>query len=101
MVFIYTTFPNQEEAEKAANLLLEKRVVGCVNFWPISSMYHWEGKLVKEGEILMIAKTIEEKVGEVENLIRKNHSYKVPCIATISLARLNVEYKEWLIKEIK
>lgn len=101
MVFIYTTFPTKEEAEKISQILLEKRMAACVNMWPLSSKYWWENKIESGEEIAVLIKTIEQKVGEVENVIRENHSYKVPCIATISIFRINQEYKEYLNKEIR
>src|SRR3989338_1394729 len=96
MVFVYITCASQEEAKKLGKILLEKKGAGCVNIFPVLSMYPENGSIKEAGEYVLIVKTIDSKVQDVEDIVRKNHSYKVPFIGTISLTRLNSEYKEWL-----
>lgn len=97
MVFIYTTCGNPREARKLGGMLVEKKLAGCVNIWPIESIYAWKGEIKEDDEAVLLIKTIESKVAEIENLILKNHSYSTPIIATIDLHRINREYKEWLM----
>ncbi len=96
MVFNYITCASEEEAKKISRILLRKKAAGCVNIYPIQSMYSENGSLKEVAEYVVIAKTIDSKVQSVEDIIRENHSYKVPFVGTISLTRLNREYKEWL-----
>lgn len=97
MVFIYTTCQNSEEARKIGKILVEKRLAGCVNVWPIESIYFWEGEIKEDDEAVLLIKTVESKVTEIENLILQNHSYATPIIAVINIHRINREYKEWLM----
>lgn len=97
MVFIYITCKNQEEAEKIGKVLLEKRLCGCVNMWPIKTMWRSNEGINNSEEVVLLVKTIENKVGEIGELVKEVHSYKISCIATISVARLSNEYKEWLL----
>ena len=96
MVFNYITCSSEEEAKKIAKILLEKKGAGCINIFPIQSMYPENGSLKEIKEYVIIAKTIDSKVQAVEDIVRENHSYKVPFIGTLSLTRFNREYKEWL-----
>ncbi|MEK7143997.1 MAG: divalent-cation tolerance protein CutA [Patescibacteria group bacterium] len=98
MVFIYTTCQNSEEARKIGKMIVEKKLAGCVNIWPIESIYFWEEKIREDNEAVLLIKTTESKVAEIENIILSNHSYAVPIIATIDIHRINREYKEWLMK---
>ncbi len=99
MILVYITARNREEAEKTAKHLLENRLVGCANFFPISSMYWWEGKIVAENEHLILCKSLEEKYDEIKSEVKKIHSYKVPCITMIR-EEADEEYLEWLKKEV-
>ncbi|KKR04484.1 MAG: CutA1 divalent ion tolerance protein, periplasmic divalent cation tolerance protein [Candidatus Peregrinibacteria bacterium GW2011_GWC2_39_14] len=96
MVFVYITCASSEEAKKLAKILLEKKSAGCVNIFPIQSMYPENGSLKEVNEYAIIVKTIDSRVQAVEDIVRANHSYRSPFIGTLSLSRLNREYKEWL-----
>ncbi len=100
MVFIHTTCATLEEAEKLGKLILEKRMAACVDYWPIQSMYHWEGELKQEGEIMMAITTFEPQLEPLNDLISKNHSYSVPMIAGVDVRRINRAYKEWMMHEV-
>jgi uncharacterized protein involved in tolerance to divalent cations len=38
MIFVYSTAPTKDEAEKLAALILEAKLAACVNMWPMSSL---------------------------------------------------------------
>lgn len=97
MIFIYSTAANQEEADRLATLILDKKLAACVNSWPNRSQYLWEGKIETSEEITMIIKTTEAQFQKIEQLIQENHSYKVPCIVAVDIKRSNPSYKEWLM----
>ena len=96
MVFLYVTCKNHEEAVRIGRQLVKKKAAGCVNIFPIRSVYSDNGGLMETDETSMIVKTIDSKVQEAEDIVRSLHSYKTPCIASFALHRLNREYKEWL-----
>ena len=33
---------------------------------------------------------------DVADIVRELHSYKTPCIASLTLHRMNTEFKEWM-----
>jgi periplasmic divalent cation tolerance protein len=101
MVFIYTTCRNPEEARRIGKVVVEKRLAGCVNIWPIESIYSWKGEIKEDDEAVLLIKTIESKVAEIESLILQNHSYSAPIIAVINIHRINRIYKEWLMDWIR
>ena len=98
-IFVYITNPNKKEAKRIALHLLKKKLVACVNIFPIESLYWWKGKIEKAKEFVLIAKTKEEDFKKVEAEVKKIHSYTVPCITKINV-EANEEYEKWL-KEIK
>ena len=100
MVFIYITCASEEEAKRVGQNLLDRGAAGCVNIFPIHSMYRDGGKPREAEEYALIIKTIESKVQATEDVIKEHHSYKIPCVATFALLRMNREYKEWLTTQI-
>jgi periplasmic divalent cation tolerance protein len=98
-IFVYITNPTQKEAEKIAKHLLKKRLVACVNFFPVKSFYWWEGEILSEKEFGLIAKTKEGNYPKIVKELEKNHPYSIPCIAKIPVV-FNKKYEEWLRKEV-
>jgi periplasmic divalent cation tolerance protein len=96
---VLATAGSQEEADKIANMLLEKRAASCVQMSPITSVYHWEGKIERSSEIRLVIKTTEALYPRVESLIRENHSYEVPQIVKIPINAGLKEYLDWISKE--
>lgn len=101
MVFLYVTCKNTEEARRLAKMLVEERAAGWVNVTPAHAVYRQGGEVKEAADgAAIIVKTIESKVQHVEDVVRANHTSRIPCIAAFSLYRLNREYKDWLISTV-
>jgi periplasmic divalent cation tolerance protein len=96
---VLTTTNSQEEADTIASLLLENRAAACVQFSPISSLYHWEGKIERSDEIRLLIKTTGALYPRVESLIKENHSYQVPQIVKLPVNAGLPEYLDWITEE--
>lgn len=103
MVFIYTSYPDGEEAEKIAKSILEKRMATDVDLWPINSVYisSKDNELKTRQESALLIKTTESKVQDIENLILTDNPQRTPCVATLDIRRVNREYKEWMAQCIQ
>jgi len=97
---IYITNSNEKEARKVAKHLLDKRLVACVNIFPIKSLYWWHNKIADEKEFALIAKTTSDKYDKVKEEVKKIHSHTIPCIIKIEI-EADKEYADWLIGEVK
>ncbi len=100
MIFVYIVCKNKNEAKKIGLKLIEKKLAGCCNVFPIESIYWWQKKIVKAKEVVLIVKTLKKNFKKVEKEVKKLHSYTVPCILEIPIRRENVDYLKWLKKEI-
>tara|TARA_B100001146_G_scaffold211173_1_gene209596 strand:+ start:237 stop:575 length:339 start_codon:yes stop_codon:yes gene_type:complete len=90
---IFITAGSKEEADKLSRGMIEKKLAFCVNTVPgIQSTYHWKGKLHVDDEILLIAKTRQQKYGALENWVKQNHSYDVPEIISLPIQKGLPEY---------
>lgn len=101
-VVIYITTGTDEEAQKVAEALLEKRKAACVNILSgVRSIFWWQGKLDSAQEILLIVKTKASLVNEIVGLVREVHSYDVPEIIALPIVGGNRDYLEWIDNEVK
>lgn len=98
-ILIYTTHKNIEEAEKISNPLLKKKLIACVNYFPITSSYHWKGEIVTASEITAILKTKIENWDKVRSYIESNHPYETPCIIKLAEVEANDSYASWIHSE--
>ena len=53
-----------------------------------------KGKIKKEKECLLIAKSSKNKIGFAERIIKKIHSYKIPAIIRIE-SKAGKEFNKW------
>lgn len=94
---VFTTASNVAEAEKIADCLLNNKQAACINiFEKVMSRYWWEGKIEKTEEAMMIIKTKRENINKVIEIIKKEHSYKVPEIIALPIMEGNPDYLKWI-----
>ena len=99
---VYITTASEDEARRIGRAMVERRLAACANVVPaIGSYYWWEGRLVEEGEALLLLKTLPEAVGAVMQAVRELHSYQVPAISVVPLSDLNPAYLAWMREEIR
>ncbi len=98
---VFTTAP-KGKGKEIARTLVERRVAACVNVVSgVSSFYWWEGKLEADEEDLIIVKTCEEALGELEGVVREIHPYSVPELIAVPIVRGLKEYLDWVCKEVR
>lgn len=99
---VITTTGSKEEAEKISQAVVEKRLAGCAQvLGPIVSTYWWKGKIEKAEEWLCLIKSRTDLYQELESLIREVHSYEVPEILAMPIAKGSKSYLDWLRSELK
>ena len=63
---IYMTAGSKEEARKIGKELVTGRLAACVNILDnMNSFYMWDGKIQDDTEVVMIAKTTENRVADL------------------------------------
>ncbi len=94
-VVVLCTFPSIEEARQIGAALVERQVAACVNLLPgVESIYRWEGKVERAGEILAVIKTT--RYADLEAAIRELHPYEVPEVLALEVAAGSAGYLKWL-----
>jgi periplasmic divalent cation tolerance protein len=99
---IYVTAPNRKAAEQIAETVVTERLAACANILDgVTSIFHWDGKLCRENEAVLILKTTEEKTATLTARIKELHSYECPCIAILPIEGGNEPFLEWIEREVK
>ena len=94
-IIVYVTHKNIEEAKKMSSVLLDKKIIACINYLPINSEYFWEGSITNENEIVTLFKTIKENWEILCNEIKNIHSYEIPAIIKFEV-EANEECVNWI-----
>jgi periplasmic divalent cation tolerance protein len=97
---VYMTAGSKDEAERIAETLVEERLAACVNLIAgMTSIYRWEGKIARDEEVVMIAKTRRDLVDDLTQRVKALHSYDIPCVVSIPIGAGNNEFLEWIKQE--
>src|SRR5689334_4391361 len=96
-IVVFLTASSGEEATRLADLLIGAHLAACVQILPeMESVYRWQGKIERQSEILLIAKTTASKFVDLEREVRALHSYETPEIVAVPLVAGSTPYLEWL-----
>ena len=82
-------------------MLLKLKLVSCANFWQVDSVYNWKGQVVSGKEVTLILKTRKNYYKKIELLIKKIHSYDVPCILKLNVDQAEKKFLDWLNQETR
>ena len=97
---VYRTTENTEQAREIGKVLVEERLVACVNIIDgMNSMSWGEGKVQDDSETVLIAKTKASLVAEVTERVKRLHSYDVPCVVSLQLLEGNQDFLDWIGRE--
>lgn len=99
IVLLYTTWPDAETAEAAAVAAVESHLAACANILgPMTSVYRWEGRIERQGEIPMILKTTAAAAPSLSALIQERHPYQTPCVLALPVlaAGSNPAFLAWI-----
>ena len=100
-VVVFITTPNREEASELAQMLVEARLAACVQILPrIDSIYRWQGRVERQEEVLLLAKTLRSKFADLEREVRARHSYETPEIVAVPVVDGSAQYLAWLTNDL-
>jgi periplasmic divalent cation tolerance protein len=98
-IVVFMTAANGEEAARLADMLVGANLAACVQILPgIESVYRWQGKIERQSEVLLLAKTKKSKFDELEREVRALHSYDTPEIIAVPVTAGSAPYLEWLMQ---
>ncbi|WP_247728704.1 divalent-cation tolerance protein CutA [Halovivax limisalsi] len=97
---VYLTAP-PEAADELARSIVERRLAACVNTISCESVYRWEGELVDDDEVVLIAKTTTDRAEDLTTYVRDHHPHDVPCIEQFEPTAVLDPYAEWCRRSVE
>lgn len=92
-----TTFPSDDVARQIGTVLVGSQLVACINILPnVTSIYHWEGKMEVESEVIAFMKTSRNQVSALKQKLTEIHPYDVPELLIIRVSDGMPSYLDWV-----
>lgn len=92
-----TTVDNKSAAHQLSKVLLQQKLVACVNISSkMTSLYHWQENIVETSEFLLMMKTSSSKIKELEKALLQQHPYDVPEFIIIDIEDGSSDYFNWI-----
>jgi periplasmic divalent cation tolerance protein len=96
-IVVVTTVGTEEQAYLIAREIVARRQAACVNIIPgIRSIYRWKGKICKDGELMLLVKSLEGEFEGIAATLRELHSYELPEILSFTVAQGEQKFLEWI-----
>jgi periplasmic divalent cation tolerance protein len=101
-VVVLMTAGSHEEADTIAATLVSEMLAACVNIVPgITSVYRWQGKIERDEEWLLVAKSHARAVDALVERVHELHSYDVPEVIALPLSGGSQPYLRWLGEQVR
>ena len=99
---ILVTTPSQEVAQQLAQDVVKERLAACVNVVPgVVSIYRWKGAVEQETELLLVIKTVAERVDALKARLLELHPYELPEVVVIPIGGGHGAYLEWIAQQVR
>jgi periplasmic divalent cation tolerance protein len=96
-IIVLVTTANKAEAEKIAQTLLKEKLIACANIInPVTSFFHWLGKVDKCEECLVVMKSRMDLFAELSVRVKGLHNYEVPEILALPIIDGSKAYLDWM-----
>ncbi len=94
---VLTTCPDENSAERLAEVLVEQRLAACVSAGsPAVSTYPWQGRIEREREIPLTIKTARSRVSVLTETLVAHHPYDVPEVLVLPVIDGLDDYTQWI-----
>jgi periplasmic divalent cation tolerance protein len=94
---VIVTIDDYNLAIQISKILISEQLAACCNIIPnITSIYRWEGEIHSDSEFLILIKTTQENLENIEKRITELHSYDVPEIISFEITSGNKPYLNWI-----
>jgi periplasmic divalent cation tolerance protein len=102
VLLCYCTCPDAASAQRLADALVNEALAACVNRVPgIQSTYRWQGKVITDGEELLLIKTTAERFDALKTRVLALHPYDLPEVIAVPVELAHAPYLDWVRDTVK
>ena len=101
-VIVLSAIGAQPEAQQIARTLVDERLAACVNVIPgVMSVYRWKGTVEREPELILMIKTVAERVDALKARLLELHPYELAEVVVIPIRDGHKPYLEWIEEQVR
>jgi len=98
MLIAWTSVATETDASQLAGEVIRRRLAACVQVdGPITSHYHWEGRIENAREYRLCFKLLEDQLAPLEAYIGTNHPYSTPEWIVVRAEHAGEKYLSWAV----
>ncbi|EKD39515.1 MAG: hypothetical protein ACD_75C00380G0007 [uncultured bacterium] len=102
LILVTTTFAHKEDAERIAELLLDRNLIACAQIsGPITSVYRWREKVTSASEYILSLKTTRQRFQILQEILTQEHPYELPEIIGQEISHVSPAYYDWVCGEVQ
>lgn len=100
ILLAFATCPDEATARRIADTLVGEQLAACVNLLPgVQSVYRWQGKVERAGEVLILVKTTRQRFANLRERLLALHPYELPELIAVEIADGLPAYLDWIAAE--
>jgi periplasmic divalent cation tolerance protein len=100
VMFVYVTARERVQAEQIGLAAVRERLAACANVLDnMRSFYWWRGEIQHDVEAVLILKTTAARLDALMALVKRLHSYEMPCIEALPVEAGYAPYLDWVREE--
>ncbi|MFC2131340.1 divalent-cation tolerance protein CutA [Bacteroidota bacterium] len=98
---VYVTTGTIQNAKEIAKILVSERLAACCSIIQnVISVFSWQNNIEERNEYMLIIKTIEKKLNQLEERVLQLSLDEVPEILSNPIDYAHKEYYDWLISSL-
>jgi periplasmic divalent cation tolerance protein len=105
VIWALVSCKSSKEARSIGNKILKARMAACYSLIPkLENKYYWppnSGKFEISRGPLLVLETLPKNYFRLANIVKKNHSDKIPFIGRLEIKNVDSKFINWLQGEIK
>ena len=93
--------PSSQVAQEIAAALVAERLAACVQILgPAQSIFRWHGEIDVAEEWILLIKTTDIGIGQLQTRVRQIHPYECPEIIGLPIIGGDEVYLDWLRAQV-
>lgn len=100
-IIVFITAADKEQAGRIADELVRLKLAACVSIVKdVHSIFTWQGKIDRQNESLLIAKSTRTRFKAIVKTVKSLHSYEVPEIIALPIIDGSKDYLRWIDESV-
>ncbi|TAL68722.1 MAG: divalent-cation tolerance protein CutA [Bacteroidetes bacterium] len=96
---VFVTTANFENARQISKILVTEKLAACCSIIQnVTSIFGWEGTIHERNEYMIMIKTTEKRLGELEERVKQMHSDDVPEIISMNIDKASESFMQWIMQ---